>query len=151
MQGGVAAGGFLRLAGQMFQRGAAGDAHAQQGDAGRAHGEQAGQTFGIVTVVVQLGAGDDGDAALQPVRMQAGQDEAGALGGQQDVGPAQEGSLGRQQTQLDGPAGGTGTQAVGDVGCRQRKERRAGRERQRVLPGAANVRGRLPGQPCGRA
>ena len=87
----------------------------QQGDAGRAHGEQAGQTFGIVTVVVQLGAGDDGEAALQPVCMQTGQDEAGALGGQQDVGPAQEGSLGRQQTQLDGPAGGTGTQAVGDV------------------------------------
>ena len=100
MQGGVAAGGFLRLAGQMLQRSAAGDAHAQQGDAGGPHGEQAGQTFGIVAVVVQLGAGDDRDAALQPVRMQIGQDEAGALGRQQDVGPAQERGLGRQQAQL---------------------------------------------------
>ena len=71
---------------QPFQPAAAGNAHAQHGNAcNAAVFDDAGQFFDQHFVVFKLGAGNNGHPATHPVAVQIGQGKARAVCGQQDV------------------------------------------------------------------
>ena len=77
--------------GGVLQPAAAGDLHAQQGDALDGIGrENGGELFGVV-VGIQLGTADEGDAPLHEVPVEIGIGVGGSGGSGRATGPAERG------------------------------------------------------------
>lgn len=81
--------------GGVLQPAAAGDLHAQQGDALDGIGrENGGEPFGVV-VGIQLGTADEGDAPLHEVPVEIGIGVGGAIGGDEQMRTGKAGRPGR--------------------------------------------------------
>ena len=91
--------------GGVLQPAAAGDLHAQQGDALDGIGrENGGEPFGVV-VGIQLGTADEGDAPLHEVPVEISIGVGGAIGGDEQVRAGKAGRPGGDQADLAGPLG----------------------------------------------
>ena len=91
--------------GGVLQPAAAGDLHAQQGDALDGIGrENGGEPFGVV-VGIQLGTADEGDAPLHEVPVEISIGVGGAIGGDEQMRAGKAGRPGGDQADLAGPLG----------------------------------------------
>ena len=91
--------------GGVLQPAAAGDLHAQQGDALDGIGrENGGELFGVV-VGIQLGTADEGDMSLHEVPVEISIGVGGAIGGDEQMRAGKAGRPGGDQADLAGPLG----------------------------------------------
>ena len=94
--------------GGVLQPAAAGDLHAQQGDALDGIGrENGGELFGVV-VGIQLGTADEGDAPLHEVPVEISIGVGGAIGGDQQLGTVKRRCINRCKLDLYRPLLQTG-------------------------------------------
>ena len=93
--------------GGVLQPAAAGNLHAQQGDALDGIGrENGGEPFGVV-VGIQLGTADEGDVPADEALVEIAPGKGRAVGCQEEMGILEPGGVDRGQLDLDGPLGET--------------------------------------------